>query len=130
MLARLTPLLVACLALTACGDDPGDPERTVREFAKATSARDVDALCGRLLTQDFLERTTGGVGDGAERACRSQLRGSRVAKTRVVRVTKTTVDDDRASVRVVLATEGQQRPRTFWLVDEDGAWRIDGAVGE
>ncbi len=102
----------------------------VRDFVKATSARDVDAICGRLLTQEFLERNTGGVGDGAERACRSQLRGSRVVRTRVVRIESSKVDGDRASVRAVLATQGQSRPRTFRLAQEDGEWKIAGAVGE
>ena len=102
----------------------------MRDFAKATSTRDVDAICGRLLTQDFLERNTGGVGEGAERACRAQLRGSRVVETRIVRIERTRVDDDRASVRAVLTTEGQRRPRTFRLVQEDGEWKIAGAVGE
>jgi hypothetical protein len=130
--ARRLPLalLLLCVALAGCGDDPGDPEQVVRDFAKATSTRDVGAICGRLLTQEFLERNTGGVGEGAERACRSQLRGSRVVKTRVVRIESAKVDDDRASVRAVLATEGQRRPRTFRLVQEDGEWRIAGAVGE
>jgi Domain of unknown function (DUF4878) len=129
VLARLVPLLLLTGLMVGCGDDPGDPERTVRDFAKATSTRDVDAICGRLLTQDFLERTTGGVGEGAQRACRGQLRGARVVKTRVVRVEESDVDGDRARVRVVLATEGQRRPRTFRLVDEDGEWKIAGAVG-
>jgi hypothetical protein len=125
----ITPL-VLCAALGACGGGNDGPEQTVRAFAKATSTRDVGAICGRLLTQDFLERNTGGVGEGAERACRSQLRQARVVKTRVVRIERTSVDGDHARVRVLLATQGQQRPRSFELVREDGDWKIAGAAGE
>jgi hypothetical protein len=129
---RLTSTaILLCVALTACGGDDGkDAEQTVRDFIQATNSRDVDAICGRLLTQDFLERNTGGVGEGAQRACRSQLRTGQVVKARLLRLDEPKLDGDRATVATVLKSQGRQRTRTFRLVQEDGDWKIAGARGE
>ena len=129
---RLASLLVLlCTALAACGgDDSKEAEQTVRDFVEATNSRDVDAICGRLLTQDFLERNTGGVGEGAQRACRSQLKAGRVVEARLVRLEDPRVDGDRATVVTVLESQGRERTRSFRLVREDGDWKIAGARGE
>jgi ketosteroid isomerase-like protein len=129
---RLVSLIVVlCAGLAACGgDDSKDAEQTVRDFLEATNTRDVDAICGRLLTQDFLERNTGGVGEGAQRACRAQLKAGQVVEARLVRLREPRVDGDRATVTAVLASQGRQRTRTFRLVREDGDWKIAGARGE
>jgi limonene-1,2-epoxide hydrolase len=130
-LAALT--LVCSLALPACGDDDDErreAEQTVRAFVKATNDRDVDAICGRLLTQEFLERNTGGVGEGAERACHSQLRTARGLRTRLVRIARVKVDGERASVRAVLVTQGHEGVRVFQVVREDDDWKLAGARGE
>jgi limonene-1,2-epoxide hydrolase len=126
-------LSTCCAALSACGGDDDarrEAEQVVRDFVKATNTRDVDAICGRLLTQEFLERNTGGVGEGAERACRAQLETARGLRTRLVRIARVTVDGERASVRALLLTQGHEGVRVFSVVEEDDGWKLAGARGE
>lgn len=124
-------LLLVSAALVGCGGGDSDdgPAQTVRDFVTATREHDADTFCGRLVTQEFLEQTTGATGDGAEEACRRELKAVRGLEVKLVKIEQTTVDGDEATVRAVLTTEGRRDPRTFALKREDGDWKLAGGSG-
>jgi len=130
--ARVLPFLL--LALAGCGggggDDPDEVRQTVRDFVEATNQRDGDTLCGELLTQDYLEKSTLATGDQAGEACREQLDRTVDLRLKLISVGKTEVDGDEATVRVVIDTDGVQAPRLFRLEREDDRWKLaDGTEG-
>jgi hypothetical protein len=130
--ARVLPFLL--LAIAGCGggggDDPDEVRQTVRDFVEATNQRDGETLCGELLTQDYLEKSTLATGDQAGEACREQLDRTVDLRLKLISVGKTEVDGDEATVRVVIDTDGVQAPRLFRLEREDGRWKLaDGTEG-
>jgi hypothetical protein len=127
----LVLVIAAALLLAACGgNDREDIEQTVRDFVRATDRRDADRFCGELVTQEFLEQTTGATGDKATEACRQQLSAVTGLRLRLVRIGRIEIDDDQATVRVVLETQGRRDARLLRLRKEDGDWRLAGGRGE
>ena len=131
MARHVTVVLLAALGLAACGggNDKEEAEQTVRDFIKATNARDADKLCNDLLSKDFIEQTTGATGDKAKSTCKQQLKLLRPTKRRLVRIVGTKVDGDKASVKTILETQSQPQPQTFKLSKSDGSWRLAGGTG-
>jgi len=127
----MTAVLLACLGLAACGggDDDENAEQTVRDFVKATNERDADELCDRLLSQEFIEQSTGATGDKAKSTCKQQLKLLRPAKRRLTKVVSVKVDGDKATVSTILETQDQPQPQTFRLTKVDGDWRLAGGSG-
>jgi hypothetical protein len=130
--ARVLPFLL--LALAGCGggggDDPDEVRQTVRDFVEATNQRDGETLCGELLTQEYLEKSTLATGDQAGEACREQLDKTVGLQLKLISIGKTEVDGDEATVRVVIDTDGVQAPRLFRLEREDDRWKLaDGTEG-
>jgi hypothetical protein len=122
--------VIAVAALAGCGgDDTEEVEGTVREFVRATAQRDVDKFCEELVTQQFLEQTTGATGDKAEGACKQQLNGLKGLDISLTQIKKTEVDGDKARVTATLQTQGQTQDRLFRLRKEDGDWRLAGGSG-
>jgi len=131
-LIRLANLLLAlfALGLAACGgDDEKQAEQTVREFVKATNSRDTQKFCDELVSQQFLEQSTGAKGDRAREACRDQLKSLKGLKVHLDRVSNAKVDGDRATVRTVLSNQGQKQDQVFRLKKEDGDWKLAGGAG-
>jgi predicted lipid-binding transport protein (Tim44 family) len=121
---------LAILALAGCGgDDEQEAEQTIRDFVKATNERDVDKLCGDLLTKDFIERTTQATGDNARDACKQQFKTGRV-KLGLGQIKKTEIDGDKATVTAEIELQGQKQDRPFALKKEDGDWRLAGSTGD
>jgi hypothetical protein len=129
--ARVLPILL--VALAGCGgggEDPDDVRQTVRDFVEATNERDGERLCGELLTQEYLEKSTLAGGDRAEEACREQLDVTGGLQLRLISVGRTEVDGDEATVRAVIDADGVRSPRLFRLEREDGSWKLaDGSSG-
>jgi hypothetical protein len=124
-------LILAALLLAACGgDDRKDVEHTVRDFVRATDRRDADTFCGDLVTQEFLEETTGATGDNAKDACKQQLRAVTGLQLRLVRIKNIEIEDDTARARVVLEAQGRRQSRLLRLKREDGDWKLAGGRGE
>ena len=116
------------LALGGCGggSDKENAEKTVRDIASATSDSDGDKFCG-LVTDEFLEQTTGAKGDKAKDACKKQIDSLKDADLKVNKITKTEVDGDNATVTAELESSGQKRPQVFKLKKEDGDYKLASA---
>lgn len=122
---------IAALLLAACGgDDRKDVEQTVRDFVRATDQRDADMFCDELVTQEFLEQSTGATGDRAKDACKEQLTAVTGLRVKLVRIRRIEIDDDRARASVVLETQGRRQARLLRLKREDGDWKLAGGGGE
>jgi hypothetical protein len=127
----MTAVLLATLGLAACGggNDKEDAEQTVRDFVKASNARDADALCDRLLSKEFIEQSTGATGDKAKSTCKQQLKLLRPAKRKLTKIVSVKIDGDSATVSTILETQDQPQPQSFKLTKEDGDWRLAGGTG-
>jgi hypothetical protein len=124
-------VLLAVAALAGCGggDEKEEVEATVREFVRATNEGDGQAFCEELVTREFLEQSTGATGDNAAENCRRQLSRLKGVDVRLVRVLDTKVDEDDASVRAVIVTQGQRQDQVLRLRKEGGDWRLTGNGG-
>ena len=125
------PGLAACialLALAACGggSDKEDAEGVVRGIAEATNDSDGDKFCG-LVTEQFIEQTTGAKGDKAKDACKKQIDSLKNTPLKVNKITKTEVKGDEATVTAELESRGQKRPQVFNLRKEDGEFKLASA---
>ena len=127
----LTALLVLCaMGLAACGsDDKAQVDKTVREFVKATNDRDANAFCDKLVSQQFLEQSTGAKGDKAREECHRQLRELKGLRVRLDRISSTKIRGDTATVRTVLSRQGQKQDQILRLRKEGGDWKLAGGAG-
>ena len=123
-LLTLTLVAVACLGACGGGNDQKDAGDTVKQFFTALQKRDTGKLCDRLLTKDFIERTTGATGDRAKQECRSQFKLLKSTDFKFVSVGKVTVSGDKARVEATIERGGQTQPQIFRLQKEDGDWRL------
>ena len=119
---------VAVLALAACGggSDKEDAEGVVRGIAEATNDSDGDKFCD-LVTEQFLEQSTGAKGDKAKDACKKQIDSLKNTPLKVNKITKTEVKGDTATVTAELESRGQKRPQVFNLKKEDGEFKLASA---
>jgi hypothetical protein len=124
----LALLAVAAVAPPACGggDDKEDIEQTVRDFVSATNDRDAGEFCGEIVTQEFLEQSTGAEGDEAEDECKRQLESIKGLEMELVEIRKTEIDGDTATVRAVIESQGDPARHTLRLEQEDGNWKLTG----
>jgi ketosteroid isomerase-like protein len=127
--ARYAALICLLALLAGCGgDDERDAEQTVRDFVTALQKRDADTFCDELVTEDFLGQFSGATGDKARESCKRELGNlSGVQNTKLVKVERTKVDGDDASVTAVIEREGQRFKQVYLLTKEDGDWKLSGA---
>jgi hypothetical protein len=128
---RRVALICLLVAVSGCGggsDDKKDAEQTVRDFVQATRERDADQFCDELVTQEFLERTIGATGDKAKESCKREFRNLRGLRVTLIRIVKTELDGDNATVTAVLDRQGQTIREKLRLKKEDGDWKLAGAA--
>ena len=121
-------VLAGALALAAaCGggeDDRGQAQQVVRDFATAVNERDGERFCKELTTREYVEQVTQAKGDGAISQCETQIKQVRQPELKVVRVVKTSIDGDKATVTAQLEHRGRTQEQVFRLVKEDGDFRL------
>lgn len=129
-MVRRIALICLLLAVPSCGggDDKEDAEQTVRDFVQATRERDADKFCDQLVTQEFLEQTIGATGDKAKESCKREFTNLSGLRVKLVRVEKTEIDDDVATVTAVLERQGQRIKQELRLKKEDGDWKLAGGA--
>jgi ketosteroid isomerase-like protein len=126
--ARLAALICLLAAVTGCGgNDKKDAEQTVRDFATAVRERDGDELCDHLLTTEFIGDFSGATGDKGRESCKREIKLLTGLKLKLVKIVRTKVDGDNASVTAVIDREGQPFQQVYRLKKEDGDWKIAGA---
>jgi ketosteroid isomerase-like protein len=120
--------LTCLLALLAgCGgDDKKDAEQTVRDFVTAVNERDADAYCDDLITQAFLEKSTFAKGDQASESCKRTFKSLKGLHIKLVRIVKTEVDGDKATVVAVIRRPGGQIRQRLQLEKDGGDWKLSG----
>lgn len=127
-MVRRVALICLLVAASGCGgdDDKTDAEQTVRDFVQATRERDADKFCDELVTQEFLEQTIGATGDKAKESCKREFRNLSGLRVDLVRIAKTEVDGDHATVTAVLDRQGQRISQELRVKKEDGDWKLAG----
>ena len=130
-MARLAaPICLLALLLVGCGgggDDKQEADQTVRDFVKAVNTRDADTYCDKLVTKDFLEKSTFATGDKASESCKREMKAITGLHIRLVRIVSTKVDGDNATVTAVLGRAGQELKQELKLHKEDGDWKLAGS---
>ena len=129
-MVRRIALICLLVAVSGCGggNDKSDAEQTVRDFVQATKDRDAKKFCDELVTQEFLEQTMGATGDKARESCKREFSNLSGLRVDLVRIEKTKVDGDHATVTAVLSRQGQRIPQELRLKKEDGDWKLAGAA--
>jgi Domain of unknown function (DUF4878) len=127
-MARFVALICLLAVVGGCGgDDKKDAEQTVRDFATAVRERDGDTLCDELLTEEFIGAFSGAKGDKGRESCKREIKLLTGLKVKLVRIVKTEVDGEKASVTAVIDREGEPFRQVYRLEKEDGDWKIAGA---
>jgi hypothetical protein len=121
-------LLVAVSGCGGGGNDKEDAEQTIRDFVQATRERDAHKFCDELVTQEFLEQTIGATGDKAKESCKREFSSRRGLRVTLIRIEKTEVDGDKATVTALLDRQGQRIREKLRLEKEDGDWKLAGAA--
>ena len=118
--------LLAAVAGCGGGDDKADAEQTVRDFVDATRDRDADKFCDELVTQEFLEQTTGATGDEASESCKREFKNLSGLRVELVRIENSALDGEHGTVTAVLERQGQRIKQQFRVKKEDGDWKLAG----
>jgi hypothetical protein len=119
-------LLLLGLVASGCGggDDKGDVEKVIKDFATAVSESDGKTFCNDLVTRDYLEKTVGATGDNAVDQCEKQIDGLQQRSFKIVKFDKVEIKDDKATVTAQVETQGRTAPQVFRLEKQDGKFRL------
>ena len=128
-MARFVALICLLAVFAGCGgDDKEDAEQAVRDFATAVRERDGDKLCDDLLTSDFIGAFSGSTGDAGRESCKREVERLTGLQVRLVRIVRTKLDGDEASVTAVIERQGERFTQVYRLEKEDGNWKLAGAA--
>jgi hypothetical protein len=128
-LAFAAAAVALALAAAGCGGSKSDEEQvrdTVTELARATEAKDYQALCDRILAPKLIEEVRR-VGLPCEVALQQALGEVKEPRLTIGRIT---VDGERAKAEVRTSAEGQKPSQDvveLQRVDEN--WRISALAG-
>ena len=119
----------AVLSLAACGggSDEDKAKRTVTQFFTALDKNDTAKLCEDLLTEEFIEQTTGATGDRAGEQCPRAFSRLQASDVELGKFGRVSVDGEEATVRAAIVRQGHSLPQVFRLKKEDGDWRLAGS---
>lgn len=122
-------LVVAPLALTACGggDGEGDEEKII-EVIETSATSDDPADCEALATHAYLEQTQFAEGSEASTKCEEEAAGEK-NDIKSVKVSKVEVEDSTATANVAFnggTFDGQTL--SVALIEEDGDWKLDDVI--
>src|SRR3712207_4995931 len=111
--SQLSAVLLVGVALASCGggSDEDKAKETVTQFFSALEKKDTAKLCDDLLTEDFIQLTTGATGDRAKDECRRQFSTFREPNVELGKVGKVEIDGDTASVAASVKRMGQTQPQ-------------------
>ena len=124
---RLLPVLLAGVALAACGgEDPADIEEVIRGWAKASNEQDAKAVCNDYITLDYAERITGATPDTAREQCEKLFEVTQPGlQIKIIDVSEIEIDGDEATALVRREITGSgPGDQIFRLRQEDGEFRI------
>ena len=129
-MARFGALICLLAVVAGCGgDDKKDAEQTVRDFVTALRERDAETFCDELVTKDFLGQFSGATGSQAKASCKRELKNlTGIEQIRLVKVERTKVDGDTASVTAEIDRHGQRFTQVYRLKKEDGDWKLAGGA--
>lgn len=128
-MSRFLALICLLAVFAGCGgDDKEDAEQAVRDFATAVRERDGDKLCDDLLTSDFIGAFSGSTGDAGRESCKREVERLTGLQVRLVRIVRTKLDGDEASVTAVIERQGERFTQVYRLEKEDGNWKLAGAA--
>ena len=126
-MARLVALTCLLALVAGCGgDDKKDAEQTVRDFVRAVNERDADTYCDDLITEEFREKSTFTNGDQATESCKRTFKAIKGLHIELVRIVKTEVDGDKATVVAVIRRPGGEIRQRLELEKDDGDWKLAG----
>jgi hypothetical protein len=122
-LATAASLLLAALALGACGDGASDEEEIAEAIETAMVKTDPDS-CTELMTQHYLEQSFQSSGENAVESCEQNARGEE-SDNPPVEVSHIKIGGEKATAEVGLnGGEIAGQTTLLALVDEDG-WKLD-----
>jgi len=128
ILVPLAFLMVAALAITACGGGGGDEDKIAEVIEKAATTSD-PGNCTELQTQRFNEQNTEQEGKAATKACEKEAEAGE-NQAEGAKVSNVSVDGDKATARVAFegGSLGSQALEVA-LVQEDDDWKLDEVEG-
>lgn len=119
-------LIVAALALAACGSSDGE-ESKVEEVIETSATTTDPADCEKLQTQQFMEQISRESGRAAVKACENEARGDEGADA----VTVSAIEVEGSSATAEAALEGGSldgQTVEVALVEDGDQWRMDEVV--
>jgi ABC-type glycerol-3-phosphate transport system substrate-binding protein len=122
-------LLALSLGLAACGGGGESDEDKIVSTIETSATSTDPAVCGETQTQKFMEQTSGGSGDEAEKECEEETKNGE-SNPDSVAVSKVKVDGDKATANVKFNGgnfDGQTAEVA--LVEADGDWKLDELTG-
>ncbi|MDP2898714.1 MAG: DUF4878 domain-containing protein [bacterium] len=113
-----------CLALmSGCGGGAGStPEKTVKNFYKATKNQDLDAML-KCMAPDLREMSEKVIEKEGKENARKGMAGAGELEKYEIKDAKIT--GDRAEVKVAVTSEGKTEEKTEYLSRIDGRWYVD-----
>ena len=128
LLVPLALLVLAALAVTACGGGGSSAEDEVTEVIEQAATTKDPSNCTELQTLRFTEQNTGEKGKAAIKSCEESAKEEEQAEE--AKVSNVSVDGEKATAEAefIGGSLGSQTLAVA-LVEEDGDWKLDQIEG-